>query len=91
MPPTAHQALYSRLRKEIVYKDGIQFPREPKDLPVFLPRLCAKYGGAERFQTAQCTWNLDQSVIRRMMQAGKAHDKQGTKKEKSHKKGGTQR
>ena len=91
LPPAAHQALYSRLRKEIVYKDGIQFPREPKDLPGFLPKLCAKYGGIERFQTAPCTWNLDQSVIRRMLQAGKAHDKQGTKKEKSHRKGGTPR
>lgn len=91
MPLAERQELLRHLRAEIVYKDGIQFPREPKDLPDFLPKLCAKYGGFERFQTAQCTWNLDQSVVRRMLQAGKAYDKQGAKKEKSHRKGGTPR
>ena len=88
LSPAARQTLFNCLRKEIIYKDGIQFPREPKDLPRFLPRLCEKYGGIKRFQTAQCTWNLDQGVIRRLLQAGKAYDKRGAKKQNSHRKGG---
>ena len=45
---TGWKKLRGELKKDIVYKDGIQYPREPKDLPKFLPRLCEKYGGPER-------------------------------------------
>lgn len=74
-------ALRDELEKDIVYKDGIQYPREPRDLPKFLPRLCEKYGGTERFQTAPSTWNFDLHEIRRLLDEGKAHDK-AAKKEK---------
>ena len=58
------------LKKDIVYKDGIQYPREPKDLPRFLPRLCEKYGGPERFLAAPSTWNYDLHEIRRLLDEG---------------------
>ena len=57
MEPDRIEKLRDELKKDIVYKDGIQYPREPKDLPRFLPRLCEKYGGPERFLAAPSTWN----------------------------------
>lgn len=69
------------LKKDIVYKNGIQYPREPKDLPRFLPRLCEKYGGPERFLAAPSTWNYDLHEIRRLLDEGKVQD-MATKKEK---------
>ena len=74
-------ALREELGKEIVYKDGIEYPREPKDLPRFLPRLCEKYGGPERFQVEPAAWNFDLHEIRRLLDEGKAHDR-AAKKEK---------
>ena len=73
--------LRDELKKDIVYKDGIQYPREPKDLPRFLPRLCEKYGGPERFLAAPSTWNYDLHEIRRLLDEGKVQD-MATKKEK---------
>lgn len=73
--------LREELEKDIIYKEGIQYPREPKDLPRFLPRLCQKYGGAERFQVTPSTWNFDLHEIRRLLDEGKTHDKDA-KKEK---------
>ena len=32
-----------KLEQDIVYKDGIEFPREGADLKKYLPRLCAKH------------------------------------------------
>ena len=71
--------LREELGKEIVYKDGIEYPREPKDLPRFLPRLCEKYGGPERFQVEPVTWNFDLHEVRRLLDEGKAHDKDAQK------------
>lgn len=76
VPPT----LREELEKEITYKDGIEFPREPKDLPQFLPLLCEKYGGAERFQAAPSAWNFDLHEIRRLLDEGKIHDRATRKK-----------
>ena len=73
------EKLRDELRKDIVYKDGIQYPREPKDLPKFLPRLCEKYGGPERFQAAPSTWNFDLHEIRRLLDEGKAQDRAAQK------------
>ena len=39
-------ALREELGKEIVYKDGIEYPREPKDLPRYLPRSVRKVSAA---------------------------------------------
>ena len=81
MEYAAFYALRDELEKDIVYKDGIQYPRGPRDLPKFLPRLCEKYGGLERFQTAPFAWNFDLHEICRLLDEGKAHDK-AAKKEK---------
>lgn len=70
----AFQALKDELGREVSYKDGIQYPREPKDLPAFLPRLCARYGGPERFNVQASTWNYDLHEIRKLLDAGKLHD-----------------
>ena len=75
------EKMRDELKKDIVYKDGIQYPREPKDLPRFLPRLCEKYGGPERFLAAPSTWNYDLHEIRRLLDEGKVQD-MATKKEK---------
>ena len=81
MEPGRMSKLRDKLAKDIIYKDGIQYPRDPKALPQFLPRLCEKYGGPERFQMAPSTWNFDLHEIRRLLDEGKAHDK-AAKKEK---------
>lgn len=91
MDEGAVEKLKIELRSDIVYKDGIQYPRQPRDLPRFLPRLCAKYGGPERFHVQPNNWNLDLHEIRRLLDEGKRHDKQAAKKEKSHGKGGSAR
>ena len=72
---------YEQLTGRSAYKNGIQYPREPKDLPRFLPRLCEKYGGPERFLAAPSTWNYDLHEIRRLLDEGKVQD-MATKKEK---------
>lgn len=77
------KALKRELSKEITYKDGIQYPREPRDLPAFLPKLCAKYGGPDRFCVQAGTWNHDLHEIRKLLAAGKLHDQnKGSKKGK---------
>lgn len=81
MEPDRIEKMRDELKKDIVYKDGIQYPREPKDLPRFLPRLCEKYGGPERFLAAPSTWNYDLHEIRRLLDEGKVQD-MATKKEK---------
>lgn len=79
---TAFQSLKSRLGKEIIYKAGIQYPREPGDLPAFLPKLCTKYGGIERFHTQASTWNHDLHEIRRLLDSGKRYDRTAAAKQK---------
>ena len=37
---SAYEALLMKLEQDIVYKDGIEFPREGADLKKYLPRLC---------------------------------------------------
>jgi hypothetical protein len=90
MDRDAFQVLREELGKEITYKDGIQYPREPRDLPAFLPKLCAKYGGPERFNVQASVWNHDLHVIRKMLDAGKLHDqKKASKKKKPNQRGDT--
>ena len=88
MDKAAFAKLTDELRNGIVYKDGIQYPREPRDLPKFLPRLCAKHGGPERFNVQASSWNFDLHEIRKLLDEGKQHDRQAAKKEKPHEKGG---
>lgn len=80
---TVFNELKHELGKEITYKDGIQYPREPWDLPAFLPKLCARYGGPDRFRVQASTWNHDLHEIRKLLDAGKLHDRnKAAKKEK---------
>lgn len=80
---TAFNELKHELGKEITYKDGIQYSREPWDLPAFLPKLCAKYGGPDRFHVQASTWNHDLQEIRKLLDSGKLHDRnKAVKKEK---------
>jgi len=80
---TAFNELKHELGKEITYKDGIQYSREPWDLPAFLPKLCAKYGGPDRFHVQASTWNHDLHEIRKLLDSGKLHDRnKAVKKEK---------
>ena len=87
MDRAAFGKLQDELRKDIVYKDGIQYPREPRDLPDFLPHLCEKHGGRERFQVQACNWNFDLHEIRRLLDEGKRHDKQAARNRKKRGKG----
>ncbi len=80
---TAFNELKHELGKEITYKDGIQYSREPWDLPAFLPKLCAEYGGPDRFHVQASTWNHDLHEIRKLLDSGKLHDRnKAVKKEK---------
>ena len=80
---TAFDELKRELGKEITYKDGIQYPREPWDLPAFLPKLCVRYGGPDRFRMQESRWNHDLHEIRKLLDAGKLHDRnKAAKKEK---------
>lgn len=53
-----YKRLVAELKRDITYKDGIQFPREGAELKQFLPRLCAKY--PDRWLEPH--WNLDLKV-----------------------------
>lgn len=79
---TAFDELKRELGGEITYKDGIQYPREPRDLPAFLPKLCAKYGGLDRFRVQESTWNHDLHEIRKLLDSGKLHDRNKAAKKK---------
>ena len=64
-----YKRLVAELKRDITYKDGIQFPREGAELKQFLPRLCAKY--PDRWLEPH--WNLDLKVVRELFYAGKVH------------------
>ena len=57
---SAYEALLMKLEQDIVYKDGIEFPREGADLKKYLPRLCAKHPEWD----GQTRWNLQLKEIR---------------------------
>lgn len=50
--------LRDELQSEVVYRDGIHVPSGPRAFPKMMPRLCAKYGGTERFDVDPCVWNF---------------------------------
>lgn len=86
----AFQILREELGQEITYKDGIEYPREPRDLPAFLPKLCTNYGGPDRFSVQASAWNHDLHVIRKLLDEGKLHDlSKASKKKKPNQRGDT--
>lgn len=78
--------------KDIHYKEGIEYPRDWKSLPAFIPRLCAKYPYQEELQQEGCDWNCDLKEIRDLLAAGRKFDSEhGNKKKPQQHKGGDAR
>ena len=84
---SAYEALLMKLEQEIVYKGGIEFPREGADLKKYLPRLCAKHPEWD----GQTRWNLQLKEIRDLIHAGKDYDRRQTSNKKKRSRGGEAR
>ena len=83
----AYEALLMKLEQDIVYKGGIEFPREGADLKKYLPRLCAKHPEWD----GQTRWNLQLKEIRDLIHAGKDYDRRQTSNKKKRSRGGEAR
>lgn len=75
-------ALENELVKDIHYKEGIEYPRDWKALPAFIPRLCAKYPYQYELQQEGCDWNCDLKEIRNLLAAGRKFDREHRNKKK---------
>lgn len=84
---SAYEALLMKLEQDIVYKDGIEFPREGADLKKYLPRLCAKHPEWD----GQTRWNLQLKEILDLIHAGKDYDRRQTSNKKNRSRGGEAR
>lgn len=84
---SAYEALLMKLEQDIVYKDGIEFPREGADLKKYLPRLCAKHPEWD----GQTRWNLQLKEIWDLIHAGKDYDRRQTSNKKKRSRGGEAR
>ena len=83
----AYEALLMKLEQDIVYKGGIEFPREGADLKKYLPRLCAKHPEWD----GQTRWNPQLKEIRDLIHAGKDYDRRQTSNKKKRSRGGEAR
>lgn len=84
---SAYEALLMKLEQEIVYKGGIEFPREGANLKKYLPRLCAKHPEWD----GRTRWNLQLKEIRDLIHAGKDYDRRQTSNKKKLSRGGEAR
>ena len=84
---SAYEALLLKLEQGIVYKGGIEFPREGADLKKYLPRLCAKHPEWD----GQTRWNPQMKEIRDLIRAGKDYDRRQTSNKKKRSRGGEAR
>ena len=84
---SAYEALLMKLEQDIVYKGGIEFPREGADLKKYLPRLCAKHPEWD----GRTRWNLQLKEIRDLIHAGKDYDRRQTSNKKKRSRGGEAR
>ena len=83
-----YETLLAELEQDIVYKGGIEFPREGPELKQYLPRLCAAHPGWD----GKTRWNVRQKEMRDLIRAGKAYDQQQmAPKKKQHRRGGEAR
>lgn len=83
-----YETLLAELEQDIVYKGGIEFPREGPELKQYLPRLCAAHPGWD----GKTRWNVQQKEMRDLIRAGKAYDQQQMdSKKKQHCRGGEAR
>ena len=86
--PAAKEKQKDIQEADIIYREDIRFPRPSRALPAAYPRLCAKYGGEERFDTDNIGWNIGLAHVRSMLEQGKQYD---LKKKLSRKKDGEAR
>lgn len=84
---SAYEALLMKLEQDIVYKGGIEFPREGADLKKYLPRLCAKHPEWD----GQTRWNPQLKEILDLIRAGKDYDRCQTSNKKKRSRGGEAR
>ena len=84
---SAYEALLMKLEQDIVYKDGIEFPREGADLKKYLPRHSPKHPEWD----GQTRWNLQLKEIRDLIHAGKDYDRHQTSNKKKRSRGGEAR
>ena len=82
-----YESLLAELEQDIVYKGGIEFPREGAALKKYLPQLCAKHPGWD----GKTRWNLQQKDIRDLIQDGKEYDRTHEPKKKYRSHGGDAR
>lgn len=84
---SAYETLLMKLEQDIIYKGGIEFPREGADLKKYLPRLCAKHPEWD----GQTSWNLQIKEIRDLICAGKDYDRRQASNKKKRSRGGEAR
>ena len=82
-----YETLLAELEQDIVYKGGIEFPREEPELKQYLPRLCAAHPGWD----GKTRWNVRQKEMRDLIRAGKAYDQRQAPKKKHRSHGGEAR
>ena len=82
-----YETLLAELEQDIVYKGGIEFPREGPELKQYLPRLCAAHPGWD----GKTRWNVQQKEMRELIRAGKAYDQRQAPKKKHRSHGGEAR
>ena len=82
-----YETLLAELEQDIVYKGGIEFPREGPELKQYLPRLCAAHPGWD----GKTRWNVRQKEMRDLIRAGKAYDQRQAPKKKHRSHGGEAR
>jgi len=79
-----YETLLAELEQDIVYKGGIEFPREGPELKQYLPRLCAVHPGWD----GKTRWNVQQKEMQDLIRAGKAYDQRQAPKKKHRSHGG---
>ena len=82
-----YEMLLAELEQDIVYKGGIEFPREGPELKQYLPRLCAAHPGWD----GKTRWNVQQKEMQDLIRAGKAYDQRQAPKKKHRSHGGEAR
>ena len=82
-----YETLLAELEQNIVYKGGIEFPREGPELKQYLPRLCAAHPDWD----GKTRWNVQQKEMRDLIRAGKAYDQRQAPKKKHRSHGGEAR
>ena len=82
-----YETLLAELEQDIVYKGGIEFPREGPELKQYLPRLCAAHPDWD----GKTRWNVRQKEMRDLIRAGKAYDQRQAPKKKHRSHGGEAR